>query len=910
MLINLNSINESNPSNFRNTFSQSIEIKPDSYVCLTGAMFTKLNHLKRIFFATASKFVVRLLPYDIIEIPIPAGEYSPSTLIELYNAAFPNNTTPNTVGSKNLIMSSNSIDIPIDGEDSIYFEFINKGASQAVGQELVLLGYNDNYSQYKSTQVGAIPEATLRPNNADKITSVIGGDTALYATAPQIITTTSSLNPLGYTIPSNQENGNALNLACSFVDGASPFFMIGQPNLTGVKFLLGQSQYSVVDSKYTTAATFGGTQWTNPSVDINNCPFYISFKNTGKCDIYGLNTNTGAFVAWATDQGYEPGDVFSLSFTDLRISTVIPPGYANEIVIVSHYQSNGLGILDLFNFAGVTKSWNTSLQVAINLNQPMNLFQADLSNVTRWRTYWDAVPEYQNNTFGVRAGTGVFGENYIDANNGNRFPWTQVGIGGAIDKQTGNVKSWLDNRPLFQRYTTAAAPSTNVDLRSALTYSTDGIKCDNFPFMFSFYTLLVDDTAKIPGGNNDAHNFLNDINGERMFVLHPSQAEAYDATIRFSDGTELTMILNDPTPTRINITYGVNYYVRLCYTGTTISNYIVSVYDLDNNIKYEATINTAKKLEDFSSLSNNDTNAISLINYAKCFNGYMGDFRFHSASQNASVTNVHWDNIYQENADYLRTGADTDQTLNYWGGWRYAPITPPDDTNYTNIGLINPGKTLTPVFHKDTLDINVKDTNWGDFVAPFFRHATYTKNDIRVVTGLDAEDTRGDEIGLINVPLLDPDGVDDISFPNEDANGNVLENIFDLTRDTTVSNPTIGEVIYANIADTDTKHENINIEIPNLPHRSYNGVTRTQDKTIYTVPPQGVNSNELVLTHEKKIACTPPTKIWIPLNNPGSLTLNELQVKLTDVFGKELGSALITQETNVQLEIKSRNDIF
>ena len=100
------------------------------------------------------------------------------------------------------------------------------------------------------------------------------------------------------------------------------------------------------------------------------------------------------------------------------------------------------------------------------------------------------------------------------------------------------------------------------------------------------------------------------------------------------------------------------------------------------------------------------------------------------------------------------------------------------------------------------------------------------------------------------------------------------------------------------------------MEIPNLPHRSYNGVAKTQDKTIGQIPLTGINSGKETRDNLDIVTAYPPTKTWIALNNPGEIPLNQLQVKLSDVEGKQLTSLEISQETNVQIEIKSRDEIF
>tara|TARA_R110002012_G_scaffold205721_1_gene375518 strand:- start:130 stop:939 length:810 start_codon:yes stop_codon:yes gene_type:complete len=268
------------------------------------------------------------------------------------------------------------------------------------------------------------------------------------------------------------------------------------------------------------------------------------------------------------------------------------------------------------------------------------------------------------------------------------------------------------------------------------------------------------------------------------------------------------------------------------------------------------------------------------------------------------MVSTYWDALFTELYGYINTGT---KTKNYW--WNYNDTVYANNiAQYQNIGLVNPQFTLTPVFHKDTLNANVKDTTWGDFVQPFFQHATYVPNTAgsRVVN-LPEATYSGDEKGLADLSAF----TSAIEFENVDRNDNIFVEPLQVgegkeivgTDDATY--PIIGDV-----DDVLLEDKNINVEIPNLPHKSYNGVIRTRDKTIGQVPVNSINSERLERDNLDIISAYPPTKNWIALNNPGDIVLNELQVKLSDVKGVEIPSTEIAQETNVAIEIKNRNEIM
>ena len=76
------------------------------------------------------------------------------------------------------------------------------------------------------------------------------------------------------------------------------------------------------------------------------------------------------------------------------------------------------------------------------------------------------------------------------------------------------------------------------------------------------------------------------------------------------------------------------------------------------------------------------------------------------------------------------------------------------------------------------------------------------------------------------------------------------------------------------------------------------------------MPITGLNANRLTRNNLDVITAYTPTANYIALNNAGEIPLNELHVRLCDIKGVEIPAVEIAQETNIQLEIKSRNEIF
>ena len=93
----------------------------------------------------------------------------------------------------------------------------------------------------------------------------------------------------------------------------------------------------------------------------------------------------------------------------------------------------------------------------------------------------------------------------------------------------------------------------------------------------------------------------------------------------------------------------------------------------------------------------------------------------------------------------------------------------------------------------------------------------------------------------------------------------------------------------------------MDIQITNLPHRSYNGYNHMNDKTIYRVLMRG-DENVEVLNDVRILEIDVPERTYIPLNNPTEMTINQLEVLITDVEGKEEND--LTEDTYVTVDIK------
>ena len=73
MLINLSSQNETDPARFTNHFSDAVEIKPFSYVCLVKGQVLRTKEQKQIAIPPDTVMYVRWTAYDVGRLTLNDG---------------------------------------------------------------------------------------------------------------------------------------------------------------------------------------------------------------------------------------------------------------------------------------------------------------------------------------------------------------------------------------------------------------------------------------------------------------------------------------------------------------------------------------------------------------------------------------------------------------------------------------------------------------------------------------------------------------------------------------------------------------------------------------------------------------------------------------------------------------------
>ena len=921
MLFNLNSIDERDPANFRNAFSQNLVISANSFISFLGGTITRTNLIYKITLATPGSMIARLAPYDIRTFVIPAAIYTPNSFIAQLNLAFPNYNTTNINGSSFYGMSLQASLVETDPTDlKIAFNFANmeKGAgdtSDLSDGYLAFIGYSTLYNLFTAATIEGKALPPMEPNAvAGQPVSLIGGGNNPYAVScippPDAVYTRNTLH----------SNNGAMNI-CPWSDAypKQGYFFVAQPNLTNCKVLFGSAIWDDVgatDSNYLIAPIIGSNQYTNPGAQVNNCPAFLNFKADGDLNINVYNYETAAFVDLATIVGptrYQPGDLImcGLKLTGktgtgdvLNENRAITPSF--EIAT-----GNGLAFMYLMelDYLLANRQWNIFEKKGNDLSEYV-VNNVDLIGLPElyYDLFWQPnEKEAGGNPIGVRFSAGnATDNNYHDCNLGLGAQWYS-GTGGEIFISTPSaLYPWVTNVPYFRRYTVAGADRGTLLPGECSTVkianSATGIQLAGFPWMITTFFQWDNDSAALPGASIQAATLLGDINSASIIQFYPLQQKPHDVTIFFSDGTQIDFILLDIALNRLNIVGGSMYYLRVEKPNTVTNRIRVMIYDIFSGVEYYAESNTNSDIEKIMSIGGVNTAG---GNYEKYFAGHIAHFRIHTLSQTAATADDVFNSTWSSLKNFMATG---ERDGNFWWGYRKIAFTPPETDGYTNISYTDPDTTLTPVFEKDLLQ--VQQNNWFDFSTPYFQHAVSCPNIDRVTNQLEPA-YMGTGVGFVAAnSSFNPDGNEELIF-TQDVNGLTYHPVTNVTPFHNTGGGAIQKnILIADVNDVELDDKVINVEIPNLPHHSYNGVARTQDKTIGQIPITPINSERLVRDNIQLVTAYPPHKVWIPLNNPGSISVNELQVKLTDIRGVQLTSADVEQETNIQIEIATRSDIF
>ena len=911
-IFHLSSKGETNHSNFTNYLNDTVSIKPFSKIALIGAQLCRKDETQTITIPGNTMAFVRFNPYDIFPIFLNVSAtpetYNLLTFCQLFNGVIPDNTALRR--GVQFLVDSQDPGEP-DNLRLVFYHTLNL----LQDYEFHMYDGNAEYRrQYWNTCTGqALP--TFGPgntgvgNNQPQIRGTLGA--TQYAIAMGF-----DLNK--YTVPPNQVNGNAFNLQLEqFEIENQNTFIIGQANIPGLEIVFGNGTNDTA-TNMSKGPIFGTAQYNNPGAEWGNVLLKIELQADGDSVLQVYNSVTHQLDTLLTG-GYNPGEVWEV----MAVALDAPINFRKKAYFrVGRKRSNGLAYW-FFNTPSTPGSmwFNNPNSKASGL--ALNEFYIPSLTETSSGVLDDLFAFTSMNTTlkvtGPRACAGHGGDTSGDAQanteevvnaryfNNAAGPDVLEGFTALAGEPT-----WYNRAVLLRRYAPAEAPGAQPVRRDIfqLVEENQPLKC-NVPFMVSMFVNFIDDTAQITG--NNIHTLLSSDRASNVAVVKAAIAnvEVWDIQVNVVGAIQLRVALLDHLGARINIGLNKQYSFQMRYLGSTSTFVVIDMCDIAAAVTagdgltgfYTATITTGSAtnfVHDIGYVGGNFQGTASNYDTRGAF--YFADFRYYQKCNRAGLGAGIWDPPMAAIKDFNLNGGTN---IN----WFFCPLDNPDyevllprptapkgnEPEYINIGYMRPEETVSVVVQRPTNTASI-DSYWWDLQNIYYRPSTILPNNSRT-TDQAATSYRGPQEGLTNIAGFE---ASDIQFvdPQPDANENVLNIPNGDPRLIGPTNPTsrcLMDVEFIRAAD-----KILDVQITNLPHRSYNGTNHANDKTIYRVLNRG-NNNVTELNSVRISEIDVPQRVYIPLDNGSEYHINKLDVKITDINGVE--EADLTEDTYVSVEI-------
>ena len=456
------------------------------------------------------------------------------------------------------------------------------------------------------------------------------------------------------------------------------------------------------------------------------------------------------------------------------------------------------------------------------------------------------------------------------------------------------------------------APGLHTPVRRdifQLTEENQPLKCST-PFMVSIFVNFIDDTAQITG--NNVHTIFSSDRATNVPVVKAGIANVnvWDIEVNTVTGP-LAFALLDSLGARINIGLNKQYSLQIRYFGSGLPTVTVNMCDVaaaalaGDGVTgfYSATqlIGAPTNfVHDIGYIGGNFQGTASDYDTRGAF--HFADFRYYQKCNRAGLGANIWDPPLDSiNAFNLNGGTDIN--------WFFAPLDDPDyevllprtvapkgsEPEYINIGYMRPEETVSVVVQRPLNNVSI-DGYWWDLQNVYYRPSTILPNQYRNIVQA-APAYSGPQEGLINITGWEESEIEFVD-PQPDGNNNVLNIPNGDPRLIGPTNPTSRILMDVDFVRAEDKI--LDVQITNLPHRSYNGTNHMNDKTIYRVLNRG-NENVTNINSVRISEIDVPERIYIPLENGSEYHINKLDVKITDVDGKE--ETDLTEDTYVSVEI-------
>jgi hypothetical protein len=344
------------------------------------------------------------------------------------------------------------------------------------------------------------------------------------------------------------------------------------------------------------------------------------------------------------------------------------------------------------------------------------------------------------------------------------------------------------------------------------------------------------------------------------------------------------------TGVRIPWAFAHLYLFQFKMFGDANPNGMVLITDLTTSEVYFSTVTfTAGGIDELKQLAACDE---TLTDNQQYLHGYIYDWRIYQHNLNSDTNLLSWDALVVDQRNYYTGAGDwSDATGSPYGKAIFTNLYNLGEFKYCNWGADNNQLTQTPFISSEGTPV-VYDNAWFNFTDVFFYPCNRVTETDRI-TNLNPYHIY-DDAGQGIVASNDLD-----SYLNFDDYNRITERHIEAQTDNdqTLSTNPIAQTL-SEQSEVDIDDKIFNVEILNLPHRTYNGSINTFDKTIYTI---GSLINGKTIENKRVIEVYPPQKTFVELNNAGNLILNQLEVQISDEFGKQ--ETDLQQETHITLEI-------
>ena len=212
----------------------------------------------------------------------------------------------------------------------------------------------------------------------------------------------------------------------------------------------------------------------------------------------------------------------------------------------------------------------------------------------------------------------------------------------------------------------------------------------------------------------------------------------------------------------------------------------------------------------------------------------------------------------------------------------------PTVTNLQQLGVVDPDFALTTTapIEGPTLDTKQK-------LSFFVRFGIVPE------ASISADNTAGANTGLINIEDCVNQGKSrNNTLNNADLNLLVNQSVF--TRNNVGTNDTYYSMTTGPIQTTDYLNENINIQLPDFPIMSFNGLLGQPENCVAIIPAEQIQTD--AFTGRLYYQSSVPTKI--NMNNNGTQKINHIRVRLTTPEGQPVRN--LVHPTSIVLKIDNK----